>query len=257
MKVYYDDKFVTLLLGDCRTVLQEIQGNARDFTRSVSPPGSLLHEDERPVALFDFLVTDPPYGNVTRTKGDWDIYPKGALKQAWRHTSQAALVFWNAFDLTGDPPAVRFSRDEENPEGRLKNVIAWVKPNRVPHPMFDKSRFSACWEPILYHARKGFLPAKRNPSDVWTFNYPRTKVHPTEKPLDLMIHALRVLGRGTYLDPFAGSGTTLVAAKRLGFRAVGIEIEEKFAEVAAGRISQASLLPVEEVHGTPLQGTFS
>jgi site-specific DNA-methyltransferase (adenine-specific) len=80
------------------------------------------------------------------------------------------------------------------------------------------------------------------------FNYSRGKAvqdgkqHPTQKPEALMAWVLGMFSDSqTILDPFLGSGTTLVAAKRLGRRCVGIEREERYCEIAAQRLSQGAL----------------
>jgi site-specific DNA-methyltransferase (adenine-specific) len=67
--------------------------------------------------------------------------------------------------------------------------------------------------------------------------------HPTEKPEPLMAELVTLFTDPgeTILDPFMGSGTTLVAAKRLGRKAIGIEIEEKYCEIAAKRLAQRAL----------------
>ena len=70
--------------------------------------------------------------------------------------------------------------------------------------------------------------------------------HPAAKPVELMRYLLWKVGGETILDPFMGSGTTLRAAKDLGRKAIGIEIEERYCEVAAKRLAQA-VLPGMEV----------
>lgn len=75
------------------------------------------------------------------------------------------------------------------------------------------------------------------------FRYPRTEddEHPTVKPQLLIERILSCVPLAVVLDPFIGSGSTLVAAKRLGARAIGIELEEKYCEIAATRLQQGVL----------------
>jgi len=86
-------------------------------------------------------------------------------------------------------------------------------------------------------------------TDVWEFASERKRTgHPTQKPLELIAYMVRLSCRpgGKILDPFMGSGTTLVAAAQLGRKCIGIELEEKYCEIAAERLRQGVLFGAPE-----------
>ena len=90
--------------------------------------------------------------------------------------------------------------------------------------------------------RRPFYPLKNGPwGDVWVFNPPKKRFgHPCQKPFDLISHILKISSRknDTVLDPFIGSGTTAVACEQLRRRWIGIELSEKYCEIAAKRIEK-------------------
>ena len=106
-----------------------------------------------------------------------------------------------------------------------------------------------CVHPVLFYGKDPFLAdGKGSRPNSWRTEQPNLEhfEHPCPKPEGWMRWAVNRASRisETILDPFMGSGTTLVAAKRLGRKAIGIEIEECYCEIAAKRLSQGAL-PLE------------
>ena len=117
----------------------------------------------------------------------------------------------------------------------------WLKPDGAPQ--FTGDRPGTGWEAVAFLHRDGarLRWSGKGRHGVWTHNKVNG-AHPTTKPLPLVQDWVRLFSDGgTILDPFAGSGTTLVAAKRLGRKAIGIEIEEKYCAIAARRLAQEVL----------------
>ena len=98
---------------------------------------------------------------------------------------------------------------------------------------------------MISHRKEGRLAwsTEDTSSNILRFQPPIQRIHPNEKPLDLVLHFVRLTTQPgvMVLDPFMGSGTTLRAAKDLGRRAIGIEMDERYCEIAAERMAQEVL----------------
>jgi site-specific DNA-methyltransferase (adenine-specific) len=204
MKPFYSQSGITIYHGDCREVIGQWEG-----LRTHS---------------FDLLLTDPPYGigiaaNPVRQlheKSDWDDEAPSPQTIARCMAVARKSILWggNYFYL---PRCQRFLIwDKEQPED------------------FSLAMCEMAWTNLSG-------PAKIFRKSVLSYR----KDHPTEKPESLMAWCIRFADPAqTILDPFMGSGTTLVAAKRLGRQAVGIEREEKYCALAVSRLQQEAL-PLE------------
>lgn len=216
----------------------------------------IIHGDSRdalPILRGDAIVTDPPYNVRTddielegrspmkRDFGVWDtdwkvapfleeaapvVAPGGTLLA---FTSDRLLAGWRGNELLWRP----------------RGTLVWEKTNPAPHP---RPAYVSATEWIVWLQREG-APAVWNGTG-YTLNILRYPVcaggerfdHPTQKPLALMMELIArhtVVG-SMVIDPFMGTGTTLVAAKRLGRKAVGIELDERYCEMAVSRLAQAT-----------------
>ena len=214
MNPYYQDDSVTLYHGDCLEIDAWLKA--------------------------DVLVTDPPYGmgyHSGRRKEDDRI--AGDLTLASR---DQALGAWR--DRNGDrAPALVFGTwKQPRPEG-VRQLIVWDKRGGAGF----SGDLAMPWADIteeVYVLGEGWLGG-RVPAiySVPTLpsQSPERHGHPTPKPVSLMERLLSKCPPGVVADPFAGSGATLLAARNLDRRAVGIELEERYCEVIARRLSQGVL----------------
>ena len=112
-------------------------------------------------------------------------------------------------------------------------VLCWWKPNAMTRAAVANANV---WEPILVYGCKGF-----GVDGITVTISPQPFNHPCPKPIKLFTWLISKTDAYKILDPFMGSGTTLVAAKQLGRKAIGMEIEEKYCEIAVKRLAQGVL----------------
>lgn len=170
------------------------------------------------------FVTDPPYGLAERwTGGTW--FRKGAYAADNCQWDSAAPIDLVARLVESAPSIIWGGNYFALPPSRC--WLVWHKTN-APKTMAD---VELAWTSFDRPAKAFSAPC----------GVKRGRCHPTEKPLDLMIWCLSFLQVEPVVDPFMGSGTTLSAAKELGRRAIGIEIDERYCEMAAERLRQSVL----------------
>jgi site-specific DNA-methyltransferase (adenine-specific) len=186
---------------------------------------------------FDLLLTDPPYGI-----GSWNSTGGNSLSPL----EVAEIERWDIrIDATTLIRLIALARYSviwggnyyTDMLGRFRTPLIWHK--EMPDGMHF-AQAEMAWTNFDYGSCR-VLSLGLGRSDT-----KGQRVHPTQKPEDVMIWAIRQVRPSAHriFDPFMGSGTTLVAAKRLGRTATGIEIDERYCEIAARRLSQG-VLPLE------------
>jgi len=218
-KPYFRDPTADIVIycADCRDVLPHI-----------------------PDKSIDLVLTDPPYGVSYKKKGaeymvgdTVNLVPyflpavRGKLK-----SDGAIYLFSSTTKLVDTLPVF-------NAYFKLHSIIIWDK--RIGLIPRQLSHYKLRYEPILYGS-KGLHRLNGYKDDVIQCDIDRgnNRVHPTQKPAGVIKYLMdNSTNQGSIiLDPFLGSGTTAFCAKKLGRKCIGIEIEEKYCEIAAQRCMQ-------------------
>jgi len=189
-----------------------------------------------PDKSIDFILTDPPYITNYRARDgrrvpgdDNDGWLKPAFAQMYRvlATDSFAVSFY------GWPKADRFMQAYRAAGFRV-----------VGHLMFPKG-YASSTRFLRYQHESAHLLAKGNPrepekpiADVIEWKYTGNKLHPTQKPLSALLPLVEAFSRpdGMVLDPFTGSGSSLLAAKMLGRSYMGVEMDAKYHAIAKRRL---------------------
>jgi len=212
VKPYYEEPGIRIYHGDCREILPELE----------------------PV---DLVLTDPPYG--VDNKSSWNgLHGKCVIKNDGDVSIRDLALKMCKFER-----ALIFGSWKAPRPADTKQILIWEKGGHC-----GMGDLSIPWKPNheeIYVMGKGFSGKRTSGvlyfiSDRECNGVVRERYHPTEKPLKLILELLQK-SPGNVLDPFMGSGTTLRAAKDLGRQAIGIEIEEKYCEISARRLSQEVL----------------
>lgn len=222
MKPYYDQSGVTIYHGDCRDVLPTLPD-------------------------VGLVVTDPPYiFGIASTEGKvgWgDLMNSSVWYASWlsetkRLTANAGGAVWVFNSWRSFPVLARASYDVQWP---IQSLLVWDKDWIGPG---GTQGLRPQYELVALFVHPTFSILNRSLPDVWRHKWMSTigvTDHRAEKPVELLTRIVNESGAGLVLDPFMGSGTTLVATKKLGRKAIGIEVEEKYCEMAAKRLSQEVL----------------
>lgn len=187
-------------------------------------------------AEADALVTDPPYGIDYRSGWRREAIAASILGDKDTSARDAALALW------GDRPALVFGTWRIPRPVSTRALLVWDTKGAL-----GMGDLSIPWKPShqeVYVLGHGFS-GKRS-TDVLTYAPVQSmsrggRVHPHQKPIPLMRDLIAKCPPGVVADPFAGSGSTLVAAKMLGRKAVGVELDERYCEVIAKRLDQGVL----------------
>ena len=187
-----------------------------------------------PDKYFDCCITDPPYGlGIDGQKLSYSANPKHNRKQhpfmGWDSKIPSKKYFDEIF---------RVSKNQIIWGGNY--FVSYLTEAHKGWMVWDKGQHGLTMSDCeLAYTSFDF------PTRVFVFNRNHIKqdgaYHPTMKPLELMRWCIELSGAETILDPFMGSGTTLLAAKQLGKNAMGIEIAPEYVEIARKRLSQESL----------------
>lgn len=213
---------IDLLQGDCLELMKDI-----------------------PDESVDMILTDPPYGiafqsghrtsRYERIKGDqnldWlDDFVEEIFRVSKNNTAHYMFCSFHHIDVFKQAIQKRF---------KVKNIITWVKSNTSMGDL--KGDFASKTEFIIFFQKGRRLINGKRDSNVFEYNKTRNELHPTQKPVDMTEYMLSKFSDegNIILDPFMGSGTTGVACKNLNRNFIGIELDDKYFEIAKRRISEA------------------
>lgn len=230
---YYQEKGITIYNADCRDILLSVANTA------------------------DLIIADPPYG---ANQAEWDkAKPNVEIWDILSSTLKtgATLYYWGFW---GDADWI-LSNGKRTGLTPLSRIVWWFRTGRPEKAAYREDTEQAIYfskgEPLTFNPESDLEPYEddsnykrynrtgKHPGCVWIasrvfHNHPENVGHETQKPLNIISKMIRISSNpnDTVIDPYMGSGTTLRAAKELNRQAIGVEINERYCELAANRLRQ-------------------
>lgn len=268
MKPYYEHAGITIYHGDCREVLPTLAPGSVDLVVT-SPPYNLGNTTgggfPKPLGHYS-------EGSALAKRGGGGKWQKasragglsggyGVCTDDLPHDEYVAwqkavlLLLWS---VIADDGAIFYNHKPRVLGGRLvtpleylpaechvRQIVIWARAGGIN---FSPAFYVPTHEWLVLLAKDAFRLRDKQASgagDVWYVPQEGNELHPAPYPLKIPKTAIETTAAQLVLDPFMGSGTTLRAAKDLGRKAIGIEIEERYCEIAANRLRQEVLFPAE------------
>ena len=233
MKPYYEHAGITIYHADCLEILPTVVDVDLVFT---SPPYNL-----RGAAGSMWSRLREGYGehDDAMPHAEYVTWQRTVTGLCWKSLSDRGALFYQHKPIAkGNGARLPFELIGSLP---LRQVVTWDRGIG-----FQRTRlhYVPRYEWILVCAKPDFRITTLDVFDVWQVPPAHHEGHPAPFPLQLAALAIRTTAPRLVVDPFMGSGTTLRAAKDAGCCAIGIEIEERYCEIAAKRLSQ-EVLPLE------------
>lgn len=211
MRPYYEDDNVTLYHGDCREITDWLTA--------------------------DVLITDPPYGMAFQSGYKAVKFDKIA-------GDEDPAVRDEVLSMWGDRPAAVFGTWRVPRPPSTQQLLVWHKRGVGPGMGDLSAAFGTSHEDIYLLGRWDRVTTRRGSvitTDASPGAYTAKVGHPTPKPVGLMENIIISAIPGVVADPFAGSGSTLLAARNLGRKSIGVEVAEQYCELIAKRLDQMCL----------------
>lgn len=236
---YYSDGFVTLYHGDALDVLPELSGIGAVITDPPYSSGGAFRGDRMASTVTKYVNSDTASYRPEFAGDNRDQRSFAAWCTLWLNAARAASVQGAVLASFIDWRQLPTLTDAVQGGGWIwRGLATWWKPGI----RMQRARFSSSAEYIVYATHGEVIDHDGAPQNVFKCPPAPDKQHVAEKPLQVMHWILgAVPPRCLIVDPFMGSGTTLIAARDLGFPIVGIDADERYCEMAARRLSQSVL----------------
>jgi len=237
MKPYYQDDHVTLYHGDNAEVLPSLSGVDLVLT---SPPYNLSGDGNKPGDTHSsWSALAGGYASYADNlpHDEYVAWQQGLISTLWETLTDDGAILYNHKPRVGGP-VVRLPLDLIPDHVLLRQIVVWDRGSG-----FNRTGcyYVPAHEWIMVLAKPGWRTTSRSIDDVWRIPFETGGEHPAPFPLALATRAIGSTSASVVLDPFAGSGTTLRAAKDLGRKAIGVELDERYCEIAAKRLGQEVL----------------
>lgn len=232
MKPYYKSQGIEIYHGNCRDILPDL------------PTAGLVLTDP------PYEMKEPPFGAmVSKLSRSGSLYCFGNL-------DRIADSWFHGFPMISKTVLVWYYKNSPKPRGRWRMAMQGIIYGHMPEAPFREDEARVEYTPAaknlngrkrpssgrlercdLYDTSKGALPRSVIEWPALTGHLSRERVgHPDQKPTGLLKRLISASSPRMIIDPFLGSGSTLVAAKQLGIPAIGIEIKKQYCEMAAKRL---------------------